>query len=241
MNSIKESMDIEVTFGPLAQFMRDDTVEEIVEWVEENEKDKSKNTSASGAGAAASLAKPRLVAIFDFDRTISMMEGGFFLANSVQEIKKSIYELILPEEIQEQVPGIADKIKSLVPGLTVEGFAEYLAGGETRVTMLQEIFDYLYEHNVKIILLTNNTACSDVRGFFQEIMMVYTKGRPVEIICGMEFEYDKGRAVLGTNTTTGDLKSLSEMCVKSKKSGGKQTKKMRKQIRMRKRKETKKH
>jgi hypothetical protein len=29
MNSIKETMDIEVTFGPLAQFMRDETVEEI--------------------------------------------------------------------------------------------------------------------------------------------------------------------------------------------------------------------
>ena len=31
MNSIKESMDLDVTFGPLAQFMRDDTVEEI--WI----------------------------------------------------------------------------------------------------------------------------------------------------------------------------------------------------------------
>ena len=219
--------------------IQDDTVEEIVEWVEENEKDKSKNISGAGAGTSAALAKPHLVAIFDFDRTISMMEGGFFMGNSVQEIKKNIYELILPEEIQEQVPGIVDKIKSLVPGLTVEGFAEYLAGGETRVTMLQEMFDYLYEHNVKIILLTNNTACSDVRGFFQEMMMVYTKGRPIDIICGMEFEYDKGRAIFGTNTTTGNLKSLSEMCMKSKKSGGKRTKKMRKQIR--KRKQTKKH
>jgi pilus assembly protein CpaF len=31
MNSIKETMDIEVTFGPLAQFMHDETVEEI--WI----------------------------------------------------------------------------------------------------------------------------------------------------------------------------------------------------------------
>ena len=36
MNSIKESMDIEVTFGPLAQFMRDETVEEI--WINSPER-----------------------------------------------------------------------------------------------------------------------------------------------------------------------------------------------------------
>ncbi len=36
MNSVKESMDIEVTFGPLAQFMRDDTVEEI--WINSPER-----------------------------------------------------------------------------------------------------------------------------------------------------------------------------------------------------------
>jgi pilus assembly protein CpaF len=36
MNSIKETMDIEVTFGPLAQFMRDETVEEI--WINSPER-----------------------------------------------------------------------------------------------------------------------------------------------------------------------------------------------------------
>ncbi len=36
MNLIKESMDIEVTFGPIAQFMRDDTVEEI--WINSPER-----------------------------------------------------------------------------------------------------------------------------------------------------------------------------------------------------------
>ena len=35
MNSIKESMDIEVTFGPLAQFMRDDSVSDNPEDIPE--------------------------------------------------------------------------------------------------------------------------------------------------------------------------------------------------------------
>ena len=225
------------------------TKEKIFKWVEENEKVKSVNVSgAVGAGAGAAvgaITKPNLVAIFDFDRTITVMEGGYFWGNSVEAIKEHINGLVLHDEGLKSDPGLVDDIKKFVPGLTVEGFAEYLAGGELRMTMLQEMFDHLYRHNVTIVVLTNNEVCSERRGFFQEMMMVYTRGRPVEIICGMDFRYNKGRAILGTTKSTGILKSLRDMCMKSNKSGGKRTMTMkaktRKQIRINIRRQTKKH
>ena len=151
----------------------------------------------------------RLVAVFDFDRTISVMEGGYFLGNSIYEMKKIITEQV----------GKRENLELYVPGFTAEGFAEYLAGGSIRFAMLQDMFNYLYEHNVKVILLTNNTGCPRARNLFRELMLVYTQNRPVEVICGVEFGGDKGKAVLGRNTNSGDLKSLRQMC--STRRGGK--------------------
>jgi hypothetical protein len=145
----------------------------------------------------------KLVAVFDFDRTISMIEGGYFLANSMYEMKKIIAEHV----------GKREDLEVYVPGLTPEGYAEYLAGSTERLGMLQDMFDYLYDHNVKVILLTNNGACPRARNLFHEIMMVYTRGRPVDVICGVDFGGDKGKAVLGRPTDTGDLKSLRQMCL----------------------------
>lgn len=144
----------------------------------------------------------RLVAIFDFDRTLSVMEGGFFLGNSIYEMKKTIVERV----------GKQEEIDTYVPAFTTEGFAEYLAGGSQRLAMLQDMFDYLYDNNVRVILLTNNGACPRTRNLFRELMMVFTQGRPVEIVCGVDFGGNKGKAVLGTPTDTGDLKSLRQMC-----------------------------
>lgn len=149
-------------------------------------------------------AKPnsRLVAIFDFDRTLSVMEGGFFLGNSIYEMKK-----ILVERVGKQ-----QEMDSVVPAFTAEGFAEYLAGGTERMTMLQDMFTYLYDHNVRVILLTNNGGCPRARNLFRELMMVYTRGRPFEIICGVDYAGNKGVAIMGKNTNTGNLKSLRQMC-----------------------------
>jgi hypothetical protein len=142
------------------------------------------------------------------------MEGGYFLGNSIYEMKKIIVEQV----------GKKEDLELYVPGFTAEGFAEYLAGGTERLAMLQDMFDYLYGHNVRVILLTNNTGCPRARNLFRELMLVYTKNRPVEVICGVEFGGDKGRAVLGKETNSGDLKSLRQMC--STRRGGRQKQKV---------------
>ena len=177
----------------------------------------------------------RLVAVFDFDRTLSVMEGGFFLEKSIEAMKKRLFELeeyiklgnnntgqpqykinFLMPTAQGIVRVPLDKdvtIRPHIPGFTKEGFANYLAGGTARMNMLQDMFSYLYDHDVKVIVLTNNTACPATRNLFREITEVYTGGRPVEIVCGEDYGRQKGTAIQGRSTDTGVLKSLRRMCV----------------------------
>jgi hypothetical protein len=154
----------------------------------------------------------KLVAIFDFDRTLTVMEGGFFNRNSVADLRDFFAENFL-----KSFPILKKPLSNLTPAT----FAEYLAGGGERLAMLQEMFDFLYDNKVSIVLLTNNSACPNARNLFQELTQVYTKGRPVEILCGAEFEYKKGRAVQ-------EAKSLSEMCSKPKQKAGGRRRKIRK-------------
>lgn len=164
----------------------------------------------------------RRVAVFDFDRTLSVMEGGFFLAESIQGMRKRLFELETTQEGPTGEPLVIFNGKPIDPALalrphlfdfTAEGFANYLAGGTERMAMLQEMFDYLYAKNVKVIVLTNNTGCPYARNLFREITQVYTRGRPVEVICGVEFGGVKGNAIRGRPTDTGNLKALRQMCL----------------------------
>jgi hypothetical protein len=180
-----------------------DVVHKIMTWVDENR-------------------GKRLVAVFDFDRTLSIMEGGFFLASSIQAMKKYFFEI---EQITKLGNGSSiaylngkpipyeRALRPFIPEFSAEGYANYLAGGTERMKMLEEMFDYLYENNVKVIVLTNNGSCSYARNLFREITMVYTKGRPVEVICGVDFGGDKGKAVMGKPTNIGNVKALRDMCV----------------------------
>jgi hypothetical protein len=137
--------------------------------------------------------------------------------------------------VEMEVPYRQD-LHSRVPKLTIEGFAEYLAGGIDRFLMLQNMFDYLYEHNVDCFILTNNTACVRARGLFEKLGKVFTKGRPIHILCGMEYYGNKGDAVRGRNTNTGPFKALRMMCTTQ---GGRRYKKTRRSIK--KSKNTRKH
>lgn len=70
------------------------------------------------------------VALFDFDRTLSLFEG------------------VEPAVL---VPGSR---------VTIEGYANYLFGGTKRVNMLKEMFAMLLDKGVSIKVLTNNGLCS---------------------------------------------------------------------------------
>lgn len=170
----------------------------------------------------------KCVAVFDFDRTLTVMEGGFFLGTSISDWKEKIKNTeksVLVKIDGKSKPLLTARgvplfnyqyrkndgsivhipiqeghdIRTHLKKFTAEGFAEYLAGGTKRLTMLQDMFEFLYENDVGCFVLTNNTACVTSRGLFEEIMKVYTHGKPIRILCGMEYGGQKSLA-LASNT-----------------------------------------
>jgi hypothetical protein len=124
----------------------------------------------------------KLLCVLDFDRTLTVMEGGHFVGTSLEDWKETMKLTVGKERIN-------------FDSFTAEGFAEYLAGGSKRLHMLQDMFDFLYKHSVKCFLLTNNTACMESRGLLKELVEVYTKGRPIKVVCGLEYGGQKSLAI----------------------------------------------
>jgi hypothetical protein len=139
-------------------------VHELKEWVIQNRQSK-------------------ILGVFDFDRTLTMMEGGHFVGTSLPTWKETMKHSLHESE------------RHILDGFTAEGFAEYLAGGAKRLAMLQDMFDFLYKNSVKCFLLTNNSACMDSRGLLKELVHVYTKNRPIKIVCGLEYGGQKSLAI----------------------------------------------
>ena len=120
-----------------------------------------------------------LAVLVDYDRTLTVIEGGIFFAPSLEALRIRLHEL-LPEVDSST--------------LTVEGFVNYSMGGSVRVTMLQDLFDFLYANNVAVYVLTNNGACATAADLFHAVVSVLTKGRPVKYLCGVNFGLDKQKA-----------------------------------------------
>jgi len=224
--------------------IQEDEIQELQTWLEEHE-------------------NKRLAAVFDFDRTLSMMEGGYFFGNTIEEWRsgyatneqpqldkdgnpvtvggKPLYVYIhrfydKTGRIQERRIPIpqGQEVNSLLPTFTFEGYLEYLVGGPKRLTMLQEMFDSLYERNVDCFILTNNTACPEARGMFQAFGSILTRGRPITIICGMDFGGRKDIAMRGKTTNTGPLAHLRTLCMTKGGRRRKQKQKTKKQRKQRK-------
>lgn len=119
----------------------------------------------------------KLVALFDWDRTLSMIEGLFaFGTNGLDGI---------PEFLLGYTGSYLglDKVIDEWVNVTPEGYTEYYCGGPKRVEMLQEMFDFLYANEVDTFVLTNNPICINNRKLLQQMMDVLTKGRPVGYLC----------------------------------------------------------
>ena len=98
------------------------------------------------------------------------------------------------EIIKIPIPAGED-VRRFMDTFTAEGFAEYLAGGAKRLKLLQDMFDFLYDNSVDCFVLTNNTACMTSRGLLREIAEVYTNGKPIKILCGLEYGGQKSLAI----------------------------------------------
>lgn len=165
----------------------------------------------------------RLAVLIDYDRTLTVIEGGFLLGTSLEDMKEYLYGQIPPPHLD---------FRDELDDLTIEGLVEYYVGGQERMRMLQSFFDFLYENNVSIILLTNNVACPSRRGIFHEIMDVLTRNRPSTVLCGMDFGFDKKRTIQEQGSVYGKVCPILQ--------GGKRNRKRTRRIPKKKRK-TQKH
>ena len=115
--------------------------------------------------------------LIDFDRTLTVIEGF-----SADDYPNTL-------TFKERFPH---------PGLTAEGYMNYLVGGNKRLHLVQAFFDILYTQYIDIFILTNNQACVFSPVYFNDLVSVLTDGRPVNYICGLRFGGNKYDAVINT-------------------------------------------
>jgi hypothetical protein len=130
---------------------------------------------------------PTCYAIFDWDRTLSKVEG-FILPPEPYSIGQ-IVEWATP-----LVPDLASKLAELPP-ITAEHVLEYLCVGAERVAMLRAMFARLVEADVEIVVLTNNPGCKHP-SFHELVMALLPAGYAKDPrICSQSHDGNKGAAL----------------------------------------------
>lgn len=139
-------------------------------------KDWVKKTRASGSQHPAVL--------FDWDRTISVLEGlEFFRRTHFSDMEDII-------EQEAAIYGITDDERRK---FTLESYLEVFLGGKNRVAHLRNLFDYLLKYGATVGILTNNTGCK--MPAFKDLVKQLFQQRPFQLICGMDFKYNKMKAI----------------------------------------------
>ena len=137
----------------------------------------------------------RLVAIFDWDRTLSVIEGLWaFGTNGLDGMLEYL------QDLYTQYPN--NFIQTALQNfffVTILGFVEFYCGGANRVAMLQQMFNFLYQENVHVIVLTNNPTCITNQPLFQQMMSVLTNNRPVWFLCSYAVGGNKKAALQHPN------------------------------------------
>lgn len=143
---------------------------------------------------------PRAI-LFDWDRTISVIEGMFITKDGMTGIKNMLRDM--------------KRNVSNIPNVTIEDALLYLCGGQERLSMLRMIMTACVQLNIDIIFITNNTGCnSENMGAFDELvsgLLPNGNNTPHEIICSIQPPYygDKGIAFQKSMPTKSSLICLS--------------------------------
>ena len=118
-------------------------------------------------------AVPNRVALFDWDRTITVIEGFF------------------PENLADIVKWRNDN------EVTLKDWREdtliYLCGGNERLAKLRAMFVRGHAAGVKNIVLTNNGLCTS--SIFTDLAQHLFHPVPVDAICGKLYNFHKGQAL----------------------------------------------
>lgn len=107
--------------------------------------------------------KHDMIIVFDWDRTLSVIEG-----------------LLVPEFDKEYIDTYGEKIR-----VTVEDTIHYIMGGKTRTEWIKRVFRELVETGrVLVFILTNNGNCRENKsGFMKIIQQIYPDFDDEFLIC----------------------------------------------------------
>lgn len=135
--------------------------EEFITWVDENN-------------------DPKRAAIFDWDRTVTMIEYYWPLSDEAVDETKEFYPI--------HDSTITDEEQLL-----------FVCGGEERLSMLRTMMYLCEQKNIEIVIVTNNVKCVDVPEFRRLFFSLLKKseGDPgITIICSASWKGNKGQALL---------------------------------------------
>jgi hypothetical protein len=140
--------------------------------------------------------KKDLAVLFDWDRTITFIEGFMplppgFGAPAAEYVRQWVV----------QAPFLQSAV-DLLPQTSVEGFVEYYVGGPKRLQMLQELMAYLTKEGVDICILTNNPSCFKYTIPFEQMTMVVTNNVPVTFICAANYPTKKNALITNAKAKT---------------------------------------
>lgn len=140
------------------------------------------------AWLAETSANPKRYAIFDWDRTLSKIEG-FILPPGPYSIGQ-----IMEWASTKVGQGMKDAI-ALLPPITADHVLEYLCEGAERVAQLRAMFSRLVEAGVEIVVLTNNPGCRQP-SFLELVMALLPAGYAKDPrICSQSHAGNKGAAL----------------------------------------------
>lgn len=119
-------------------------------------------------------------AIFDFDRTITKIEGFASLRGGMRMLNRYY------KEYAKTQGAVAEPISP-------QEYMTYLCG-KSRLGLLENMFESCKNNGVNIVVLTNNGACITDPTLIIEFMSVFGV-TDFELICSRSYGSDKGRAL----------------------------------------------
>jgi hypothetical protein len=140
------------------------------------------------AWIAETEGSPRRYAIFDWDRTISKIEG-FILPPSPHSIGQTV------EWARPLVSGVRRAAITFLAEIAPEHVLEYLCEGQERVTKLKTMMAKLVSAGIEVVILTNNPGCKEA-SFLELVRALMPSGYDGDPrICSQNSGGDKGAAL----------------------------------------------
>lgn len=176
-------------------------------------------------------------AFFDWDRTLSMNEGVIFpppvkIGDSIVKAYARYGVTDANITVGSSTPHLAKPtMASVTEARIYEDMSEYLAGGRERLAVLREMFQFLRDSGIHVVILTNNGACvlPNQVEYFKNLVYKFVGYKQVEFLCTKNtanpaqpwMKGDKGYALTVT-------KRYMEVCLERHAKGGhRKTKKSR--------------